>query len=113
MQQYYVIKSQKIYESAADFLVELDGTCPVYIGHFPGNPIAPGACNIEMIRQCACIAMGKEIRIAEIKVCKFLMLLQPQNHKELTIQLTWSGSKCMASILANDRIAAQLKMVLI
>lgn len=111
MINYYKIIKQNIQPSKAEFIVELQADCPVYEGHFPGNPVAPGACNIEMIRECASIALGKEVRIAQMKVCKFLMLLQPQNQKELTLQLSWTESNCTAIILANDTIAVQLKMI--
>jgi len=112
MHNYYRIINQTIGESSAEFQVELQEDCPVYAGHFPGNPIAPGACNMEMVRQCASITQGKELRIREMKVCKFLMLLQPHIHKVLTIQINWNDSSCTATILSGDKTAVQLKMIL-
>lgn len=113
MLNYYKIIKQNIQPSNAEFIVELQADCPVYKGHFPGNPVAPGACNIEMIRQCASIALGKEVRIAQMKVCKFMMLLQPQKQAELRIQLTWEDAHCSAIIFAEDKIAVQLKMTFV
>lgn len=110
MHNYYHIISQQVEDQRATFIVALDPSCPVYEGHFPGNPIAPGACNIEMVRQCASLAMGREIRITAIRQCKFLMLLKPGDPEQLTIQMSWTIEQLSATILADEKPAVQLKM---
>lgn len=110
MHNYYHIISQQVEEQRATFVVALDPSCPVYEGHFPGNPIAPGACNIEMVRQCACRAMGREIRITAIRQCKFLMLIRPGVPEQPVIQMSWTPEQLSATILAEEKPAVQLKM---
>lgn len=110
MHSYYTIVNQQINEQDAVFIVSLNPDCPVYDGHFPGNPIAPGACNIEMVRQCAALAIGREIRLTAIRVCKFMMLLRPGEPELLSIQLNWTTDQLSATILAENNLAVQLKM---
>lgn len=110
MHNYYHIISQLIEEQSATFIVALDSSCSVYEGHFPGNPIAPGACNIEMVRQCACIAMKHTIRFSAIRLCKFMMLLRPCEPEHLTIQMNWTAEQMSATILAEEKPAVQLKV---
>lgn len=50
---------------------------PVYEGHFPGNPITPGVMSLRMIRECAGTMLGKELRYAAVKSCRFLSLIKP------------------------------------
>lgn len=110
MHSYYTIINQQVNEQDAVFTVSLNPDCPVYEGHFPGNPIAPGACNIEMVRQCASLAIGQEIRLTAIRVCKFTMLLRPGEPEQLCIQLHWTADQLSATILAEGNPAVQLKM---
>lgn len=110
MHNYYHIISQQIEAQSATFIVTLEASCLVYEGHFPGNPIAPGACNIEMVRQCAGIAIGREIRITAIRMCKFMMLIRPGEPQQLIIQINWTAEQISATILAEDKPAVQLKL---
>ena len=43
----------------AVFRVALLPDCEVYKGHFPGNPVSPGVCNIETIKECAMLLTGR------------------------------------------------------
>ena len=67
--------------------VILNDECSVYKGHFPGNPISPGVCNMNMIRECAEKITGSRLRIKEIAHCRFLSLITPQNTPKLTVSL--------------------------
>lgn len=113
MRNYFIIKQKEIESEQARFVVELQADCAVYEGHFPGNPIAPGACNIEMVRRCASIALGRELRISAIRVCKFMMLLRPGQPEQLTIDLRWKNDRMDATIWAEDKPAVQLKLTVV
>ena len=109
MIDYYTILTQTIAENTAEFSVELRADCPVYAGHFPGNPIAPGACSIEMVRECASIAMQRELRFAGIKQCKFLRLMKPGSTAQ--ISLKWENDRLKATIINEGEPAVQLNIV--
>ena len=51
----------------AVFRVALLPDCEVYKGHFPGNPVSPGVCNIETITECAMLLTGKRVLIDTIR----------------------------------------------
>ena len=53
MLNYYHILSSDITSNGGMFRVALNADCEVYQGHFPGEPISPGVCNIQMIKECA------------------------------------------------------------
>ena len=52
MLTYYHILSSEITADAGVFRVALNADCEVYQGHFPGEPVCPGVCNIQMIKEC-------------------------------------------------------------
>lgn len=69
--------------------IRLNAHSIVYEGHFPGEPVSPGVCNIEMIRECAEAVHGHALRINRIKQCRLTTLVTPLNHStaDVTINL--------------------------
>ena len=89
---YYTIKSQQTVGNVALFDVLLLPDCSVYEGHFPGKPVAPGVCNIQMIKECVELLTGKQLLLAYIDRCKFTHLITPQQHRELQIRIELSDN---------------------
>ena len=44
---YKVLRARKEGEGKAVYHVAILPDCNVYEGHFPGNPVCPGVCNIQ------------------------------------------------------------------
>lgn len=72
-----VLHEEKITANDAVYLCELKADCDVYQGHFPGKPVSPGVCNIEMIRECAEMLTGKDLKISTIKQCRLTAVASP------------------------------------
>jgi len=84
---FYSIKNQQTTERITLFDVILLPECSIYKGHFPGMPVAPGVCNIQMIKECVERITGKQLLLAYISQCKFTALITPQQHQELQIRI--------------------------
>ena len=72
----------------AQYTIAILPDCNVYDGHFPGDPVCPGVCNIETIKECAMMLLGKELRIKTIKQCRLTAIATPTVCPEVTIDLT-------------------------
>ncbi|MGM9749346.1 MAG: hypothetical protein ACI3ZN_11150 [Candidatus Cryptobacteroides sp.] len=106
---YKVISSNKD-GSTYHFDVELDAAHQIYGAHFPGNPITPGACQLEMLRQLASEASGKDLAVLEVRSIKYLNVINPVKTPEVEVELdlTEDGEegkiKCSAKIKAEEII---------
>ncbi len=89
------------------YIVRLNAECSVFDGHFPGEPIAPGVCNILMILRCAEHAWGKKIELSSISRCKFISIIRPDGH-ELTITFRLTDNKLTANISQADIVCMTL-----
>lgn len=60
-----------------------------YAGHFPGNPVSPGVCNIQMIKECAEQLAGTRLFLGYISQCKLSAVITPQTtpHLHIRVQL--------------------------
>lgn len=70
------------------FTVAILPDCNVYDGHFPGNPVCPGVCNIETIKECTMMLTGKPLRIKAIKQCRLTAIATPTVCPEVDINIT-------------------------
>ncbi|MBE6339365.1 MAG: hypothetical protein E7069_01330 [Bacteroidales bacterium] len=104
---YFRILNKENIENGFRYEVSLIESHPIYQGHFPGNPISPGVCSIQMIRECTEDALNKQLCLKSINVCRFSTLLTPQKgvHLQLEIILTNNNDSVDAkATISNDGI---------
>lgn len=65
----------------------------IYQGHFPNMPICPGVCNIQTIRECAEMEIGKKLTINSISQCRFSALIVPSENEKLRLTMNLSNEK--------------------
>ena len=89
--------------------VVLHEDCPVYEGHFPGNPIAPGVANIQMIKELAETILARPVTFAAIRQCKFLRPIRPDEHQPLDVMLTFNADQLSAEMLDGETTIMKIK----
>jgi 3-hydroxyacyl-[acyl-carrier-protein] dehydratase len=100
------------------FSVKLNAGHPVYKGHFPGNPVVPGVCQVQMIKELSSLALNKEIILSYSDSIKFLSMIRPSETEILTLSLDireketdrWSLN---AVISREDQVFLKFKGVMI
>ena len=59
----------------------------VFMGHFPGNPVVPGVCSLQMIIECAGKVLGYPVKMINMPIVKFLEMIRPSSDKVLEMDL--------------------------
>ena len=57
----------------------------VFKGHFPGNPVMPGVCMIQIIKELTEKALKKDVFLAKSSNIKFMSIINPEEHPLLDI----------------------------
>jgi 3-hydroxyacyl-[acyl-carrier-protein] dehydratase len=60
---------------------------PIYQGHFPGNPVVPGVCQVQMIKELVEKAVGHRLRLTESDNIKFLSMINPEANPHLEFRI--------------------------
>ena len=61
---------------------------PVFRGHFPQNPVVPGVCTLEMIKDCLEDILQRKVKFQSIRECKFLATILPSEHKQVCVHIS-------------------------
>ena len=114
IKDYYTIENVLKQENGAvRFDINLNADCPVYEGHFPEEPVSPGVCNIQMIKECAEQVAGKSLLLNNLQQCRLTTLVTPIQHPqvEVTILLEEKGDayKLKATIGKGEDVYLDLK----
>lgn len=74
----------------------VDPSEPILAGHFPGFPIFPGVCLVELAHRAALVALPGSTRLVAIDSARFIAPVFPDD--EVTVDLTVDGPICSATL---------------
>lgn len=117
IKDYYTINEFVQKEGVTLFHISLCPDSIVYEGHFPGEPVSPGVCNIQMIKECAEQVAGKSLLLNNLQQCRLTTLMTPVQHPqvEVNIHLEEKGDayKLKATLGKGEEVYLDLKAELI
>lgn len=111
---YQVLQSTSQADGGHEFLLRLDANCDIYRAHFPGRPVTPGACIVEIAHRLAETLAGRRLRVTELKNVKFLAVIDPREIEELTYAVTPHAVMPHAyhvTVTAGDKPLARLTLL--
>jgi 3-hydroxyacyl-[acyl-carrier-protein] dehydratase len=76
---FYTLNAINIQSSTADITMQLNEKHPVYDGHFPGQPVVPGACLMQMVKEIIELIMKGKLQMVKADELKFLFPVNPVN----------------------------------
>lgn len=69
---------------AGTFEVKLNPGCFIYKAHFPGEPVTPGVCIVQMAKELLEELVDCQLDIVRVKNVKFLSVLSPTDDSVVT-----------------------------
>lgn len=83
----YTIQSLEQNEEEVNAQVKLHAEHDVFKGHFPGNPIMPGVCMIQMIKELTEKVTGKALFLSVATNVKFMAKINPEENEVIALNL--------------------------
>lgn len=68
--------------------IELNPKHKIYEGHFPGNPIAPGVCLMQMVKETVEHITTKQLTLVTGNNLKFTAILNPEVNPNVNMTLS-------------------------
>ena len=107
---------------AAGATIRLLPDSPVYKGHFPGYPITPGVCLVEIALELIAemadqvghdereVGHDRRVRLVGAKNIKFTNPIIPSEATELRFNLGGEGSERTVEILSGETLCAKMSL---
>jgi len=91
---YYILESNE-----SEYKIRFDASHPIFAGHFPGHPIVPGACLVQIAEELLSAHLGQKIRFTSVRNLKFRQPVTPDQEVTLTLMLKEPTLNSQFSIL--------------
>ena len=111
----FIPQSMKDTADGFEAVVRCNPSHPVYQVHFPGNPITPGACLLQLAGDLMRQKTGRPLYLKSSKNIKFLSILTPEQGKEVRFvfsHLVESETECRVQVVITDEQTVFSKMSL-
>ena len=80
----------------------------IFEGHFPNQPVVPGVCMMQMIKEILELVLGKETNLLHAAEMKFLAIINPQAnnlvHASIKYAADESGAVNIVASLFKDEL---------
>jgi 3-hydroxyacyl-[acyl-carrier-protein] dehydratase len=84
---YKVLSEEKTGDSKYNITILVNEKHEIFKGHFPENPIMPGVCMIQIIKELAEKITETTLMIQTLANVKFMALINPEKNPELRLEL--------------------------
>lgn len=112
IEELYKVISTEITENGIFVKIHLNKNHDIFKGHFPGNPVMPGVCMIQIIKELTEKATKKNLFLAVSSNIKFMAIINPEKNPDLqlTIDITDDNEEVKVKniTLFEDTVALKL-----
>jgi len=93
-------------ENGCTYRIALNGSHPIFQAHFAGNPMMPGVCIAQVIKELASEHFERVFFVRAVRNMKFLHAINPSESPEISVQLnfTQQEDECVSivAVLYNE-----------
>ena len=112
----YTIVSDSSIDCGHEFDLKLNPEHFIYQAHFPGEPITPGVCIMQIAVELFEVALNTPIELNTVKNIKFLRIISPNEVTEVKYSLQKITKeddmfKVQVTVSANEDVYAKLSLI--
>ncbi len=112
LKDFYKINTLKTVEVITTATITINKDHQVFKGHFPGNPVTPGVCMMQIIKELTEDVVGEKLFMQSASNIKFMAIINPNVTPNLELILnitkTEEGYKVKNVSKFNDTVALKL-----
>lgn len=87
---FYQVTNTQIVDGGIALTVQFNEQHPVFEGHFPGQPVVPGVCILQIIKEQLALHLNQPLVLREAAQVKYLSVVTPQQAPEVTFTLLYT-----------------------
>jgi 3-hydroxyacyl-[acyl-carrier-protein] dehydratase len=89
LKDFYTLKKvDKINDSDYEAFIHLNKDHDIFKGHFPGNPVTPGVCMVQILKEITSQILEKKLVMKSSSNIKFMALINPEKTPDLKLSIS-------------------------
>lgn len=114
LDDFYYIADKQVNGNELTATLTLHEGHRIFDGHFPGQPVVPGVCMMQMIQELAEQVTGKRLKLLVAHDMKFLAVINPGINGTISASLKYNGDEdgvfsVTAAILCGETVHFRFK----
>lgn len=89
LNNFYTVCDYTPGDQAVQALISINPEHEIFKGHFPGQPVVPGVCMVQIVKELVEESTGKKLLLSKGHQIKFLQLLVPSQEDRLEVHISW------------------------
>ena len=69
--------------------LDINKDCDIFTGHFPGQPVVPGACMLQIVKEVLEAALDTSLRLTKADYLKFMAMIDPENTRLVDLDIAY------------------------
>jgi len=85
----------KLTHSGSSIIADLDinTDSEIFPGHFPGHPVVPGACMLQLVKDVLEATLNKTLRLKKAGQLKFISMIDPNVVQTVQLDITYATNE--------------------
>jgi 3-hydroxyacyl-[acyl-carrier-protein] dehydratase len=85
----FFVEQQTTETGSVSASVRIDGNHKIFQGHFPGHPVVPGVCMVQLIRELLEETLKARLHLKSAGNIKFLTVINPLQNSQVEATVTF------------------------
>lgn len=98
---FYTITNLESEDGLAKAELEINAGHKIFEGHFPGQPVTPGVCMMQMIKEITEKVAGSKMQLIRADEMKFLSIIDPQKNNHIRAEIKYSITEDKVTVVAS------------
>lgn len=87
---YTLTNIDKVREDEYEAFIHLHKEHEIFEGHFPNNPVTPGVCMMQILKELTSKIIDKKLIMKSSNNIKFMSLINPEKNPDLKLNIVFS-----------------------
>ena len=101
----YRVDNLDHHDDTIDAAIMLNPNHSIFKGHYPSQPVLPGACMVQIVKDVVELAIAQKVVLTKASQLKFLQMVTPDEDQALHLKIAYLKQHGDLKVTANLSIA--------
>lgn len=90
LNSFYTVTELDSEANKLNAVIEIDPAHEIFKGHFPNQPVVPGVCMVQIVKELMEQLTNKKLLFSKGHQLKFLQLIVPAKEEAIQVHISWN-----------------------